>query len=113
MAKNAVKAVSPLIGLNASTLNSPAYVKAGGGPTPAPAFMIRICNNSDKDVLMSFDGVNAMEAIRAETDLTLNFQTNAQPGNYFALLAAGTDFYFLGTAGGSGAITVSCYYQEQ
>lgn len=111
MAKSSVKAL-PLLVINTNTLASPLWVVVPGGPTTNPVFMMRISNNSDRDVLVSFDGVTAFDASRSETDMILNFQTNAQPSGYVAQLAAGTRFYVLGAAGGTGVITFALYYQE-
>ena len=111
MAKSSVKAL-PLMVINTNTLASPLYVVVPGGPTTKPVFMVRVCNNSDRDVLISFDGVTAFDASRSETDMVLNFQANAQPAGHVAQLAIRTSFYILGAAGGTGVISFACYYQD-
>lgn len=77
---------------------------------PEACFLIRIINNSDTDVIVSYDGLNDHEFVPGGTQATLNFQTNAVPNNKECLLAKGTVIYVRGTAG-QGDIYLSGYYQ--
>lgn len=80
-----------------------------------PCFLIRINNTSDVGVIISFNGgVSASEVVEAGDFLDLNFQTNAQPNNYIAKMAAGTVISITElTDAGTGLIYLSGYYQAQ
>lgn len=77
-----------------------------------PIFFLRIVNGSSNAITISFDGTNANETVLGTSAFDLPLQTNAQPPNWVAKLAAGTVVYVKGTAGtGTNDITVSGYYQ--
>ena len=80
----------------------------GTGFSQAP-FFIRIVNNSNMGITISYDGVNDHEFIAANTVFDLNSQTNAQPNAQIALFPKYTIVYIKG-ATGSGNIYLSGYY---
>jgi hypothetical protein len=108
--KNTVKA-EILTSIDASTL-SPTYQPININGLQNPCFMLRIINNSDKDVTISYDGIDDHEFVSTLSTATLLFQTNSQPGNHVALMPRGITVYAKGTAG-SGFIYLSAYYQPQ
>lgn len=75
-------------------------------------FTIRLTNGSSEIVQFSFDGVNAHEQLRPNSDFTLETQTNAAPLSWVNKWPAGTIVYVKATAAGSGTndISVSGYY---
>jgi len=75
------------------------------------AFKIRIINDSDVPVSVSFNGIDANDFVLEGTDLTLDFQNNNQPGNNKCVFPAGTIVYLAGGAG-TGFIYVTAYSQE-
>lgn len=79
---------------------------------PEACFMIRIINDCNRDVTVSYDGVNDHDFVPTDTSIQLNFQTNSQPNNFIAKLAAGTKIYVKGVAG-IGNVLLAGYYQPQ
>jgi hypothetical protein len=77
---------------------------------PEPCLMIRFINDSDTEVIVSYNGTDDQEYVLSNDDVTLNFQTNSQPSNNMALLAKGTQIYVRGVAGTGDFILVG-YYQ--
>lgn len=109
MAQNRVQAI-PLISFASSSLTA-SYQPLNTG-LPAACFMIRINNATSTAVTLSFDGVNDHEVIGAGAVELLNFQTNAQPTAWTALLASGQIIYAKATAG-TGTLYISGYYVAQ
>lgn len=65
---------------------------------------IRIVNNSNKDVSISFDGNNLHDIVQTTAVLELNFS-----GNNFCSYFANTTQLYIKAAKGSGIIYLSCY----
>lgn len=74
-------------------------------------FIIRISNDTTKDVYISYDGVNAHDFLHSYTDMTLNFQSNSSPQGNVAMLKKGSLIYFQ-SAAGTGYVYVSGFYNE-
>jgi hypothetical protein len=74
-------------------------------------FLIRIINDSDADVFISYDGVNDTDLVRPGDIIQLNAQTNSQPGNHVCLFAKGSIVYVSGPVVGVGAIYLAAYSQ--
>lgn len=75
-------------------------------------FLLRFCNSSGVDVIISYDGATNHDLISANSVNTLPFQSNNQPQNNTALMAAKTKVWVKQrTAAGAGALTLSGYYQ--
>lgn len=72
-------------------------------------FLIRINNASNQAITISYDGIVDHDYLAAGAALYLNFQSNAQPNGFVALMGAGTSIYVKGT-GGVGFISISGYY---
>jgi len=72
-------------------------------------FLLRIINDSNRDVTISYDGVTAHDYVTAGSNMEINAQANSSlPGNS-ALFKKGLPVYVLGTAG-TGFIYVAGYY---
>ena len=86
------------------------YQSINSAGLPYACFLVRIINNSDEDVTVSYDGSTDHDFVPKNTTLQLPLQTNSQPSNYVALMAKGTIVYVKGTAG-TGDVYLAAYYQ--
>lgn len=109
--KNVVQAI-PLTSFDTASLTTSFQVLNSTGLTAA-CFLIRLVNNSDKDITISYNGTDAAEFIRKGSDLPLNAQTNSQPNNKVALFPLGQKIYVKGASSGTGLIYLSGYFQPQ
>lgn len=77
-------------------------------------FLIRVINNSNITVQISYDGINVHDTILPNETLQLEFQTNSQPNGYMALIRKGTVIWAASETGnpGVGTIYLAGYYQE-
>lgn len=108
--KNFVQAI-PNTFFDAAFLNAALQAINPNGLDEA-CFLIRVINDSNTAVEISYDGTTLHDYIRAGESLQLPFQSNSQPKNEIALLRKGTIVYIRGTAGaGVGFITLCGYYQ--
>lgn len=108
MAKNFVLPI-PLSSINSATFTGSYQLLSAAAGLPQPCFLVRIINFSSVPVTVSYDGVNDHDFVHQEDILQLNFQTNAQPQNWAALLAKGTKIYVKGSAG-TGNVYLAAYY---
>jgi len=72
-------------------------------------FMIRITNDSDTTVYISFNGTDDHECVPDGETIEVNFQANASPPNYKAMLKKGTVLYVNGNPG-TGLVYLAGYY---
>lgn len=107
MASTFVK-YQPLSTFNSASVTG-SYQAINASGLTAPCFKIRIANNSNQAITVSYDGVNDHEYIIGGQTLELNTQENAQPSAGVALIKKGTIVYLKGTAG-TGTIAFSGYY---
>lgn len=107
--KNSVSAVE-LFGIASTIVDADTYESINSLGLPFPCFLVRIINNSDEDVTVSYDGVTDHDFVPKNTTLQLPLQTNSQPNNNVALMPKGTIVYVKGTAG-TGDIYLAAYYQ--
>ena len=112
MAKNFVKAVQ-LREYDAAALSG-VLDPISDIPLEGACFLIRIVNNSNTTIQISYDGVVGHDVILPNTALQLDFQTNASPSNYQALLRKGALVWVVSESGlaGVGTIYLIGYYQE-
>lgn len=75
-------------------------------------FLIRIINNSNATVFISYDGINAADVIPPNNTLQLDFQTNSSPNGFVANLKKGTIVYADAALAGVGTVYLVGYYQE-
>ncbi len=71
--------------------------------------LIRIINNSDEDILISYDGETDNDFVQQMSTVEIYFQQNNKPNGNVANLAANTPIYVLGGAG-TGLVYVAGYY---
>jgi hypothetical protein len=107
MAQNSVKPLL-LSSILSSTVTAFYAPLNGTGFSQAP-FFIRIVNNSNSAITISYDSVNDHEFIPANSVFELPSQTNAQPNSLIALFPKHTIVYIKGVAG-TGNIYLSGYY---
>ena len=79
---------------------------------PEACSIIRIVNDSDRDITISYDGALEHDYLRSGDNLTLNLQTNSLPGSRELRMKQGTVIYVAGLAGGTGLIYLTGYYQS-
>lgn len=109
MATNRVNAI-PLTSIASSSVTG-TYAAINTNGLPEACFMIRINNDSNKDITVSYDGTTDHEFIIAADFLQVDAQNNSRPNNFTALFAKGMIVYVKGTAG-TGNVYLSGYYQN-
>ena len=82
----------------ASSSMSSSY-QALGNPITAPARIIKILNNSNKDVTVSTDGTTDMDYVPAGGFVLYDLQTNSTLPDWQLSFALATQFYVKGTSG--------------
>lgn len=107
--RNVIKA-NLLYSKDSATLTG-SFAKFNSVGFEGPVAILRIVNDSNKPVIISYDGVYNNDYIMSETTLLLNFQSNAGPNNYVALLSNNSYVWIKGTAG-TGLIYMAAYYLE-
>ncbi len=103
----------PLTSIDSATFTGAYQLLSGVGGLTNPVIMLHIANNSNVPITISYDGTNDHDFLLADSDRELNFQTNALPQHYEAMLAQGTKIYVKGAAGvgNTGSIYLSGWYQ--
>ena len=97
--------------LDTSTIGAAAYYPFNTAGIEGALSFIRITNDSDTDVIISYDGVNPHEYLESGKSLVNYFQANNRPTNYVSKLKKNTIVYAQGIAG-TGYLFVSGYYSE-
>ena len=87
------------------------YDLMNAGGLDKSCFYIKIINDSNTDVEISYDAVGTHDFVPNGTSQVLNLQSNYQPAGAIALMPKGQEFYLLGQ-GGVGYIYLIGYYQE-
>lgn len=106
--KNYVLAI-PLTSIASSTVGG-TYAAINPTGLPNACFELRITNNSNKDITISYDGINDHEYLpTASAALQIYGQQGAQPSSFIANFAKGTVIWVKGTAG-TGNIYLSGFY---
>lgn len=109
MPKNTVQAI-PIALINAATFAG-AYLPINPGGLPEACFSLRILNDSDQNIVISFDGVTDHFVMLDNSVIELPFQNFSQPNNQTCLMALGTVVYVKANVG-TGAVTLSGFYQQ-
>ena len=106
-----VNYVSPItmVSKNAAALTG-GFDLVNTGLTEA-CFVLRIVNDSNSDVIISYDGVTNHDYVVAGTSLQIYAQASAQPASYVALFRKGQRVFVKGTAG-VGLIYVVAYFNK-
>ncbi len=100
-----------LASVGSNTLNGVTYTAIDTSGMEGPAFFIRLQNDTDQDVFISYDGTTDHEFLLLGATLEVSFQNNAQPNNYRAVFKKGTVIYAKGVAG-TGNVVLSGFYQN-
>lgn len=108
MAKNNIQAIT-MTSINTNTLSG-SFLPINSAGLPEPCVLIRIINDSDTDMTVSYDGTNDHDYVRTGSTLELNLQTNSLPNGNVAQLARGTIVY-VKAAAGTGLVYLAGYYQ--
>ncbi len=108
MSQDVVKII-PLSSFDTSSLSGTYQVINSTG-LPHACFLIRINNDSNMDITVSFDGTTDQEFVSSNSSLTLPFQSNSSPNGFVAKMAKGTKVYVKGSSG-MGSVYLSGYYQ--
>jgi len=76
--------------------------------------ILRIINDSDVDIEISFDGITDHDFLGAGETLQLDFQTNSLPNGNVGVLKKGTVVWVASTTGaGTGLVYLAGYYQPE
>ena len=108
MAQNTVKALE-LSTLNATALTT-SYQAINGTGFLYPVFYMRIVNDSNQDITISYDGTTDHEYVPSGDTFNFPSQSNAQPNSGVSLWSARTVVYVKAGAAGTGTIALSGYY---
>lgn len=107
MAKTSVKSVH--METFDTALLTPAFQAVNPQGLAEACFMIRIVNDCDNPITVSYTGGGDDEYLLAHAAFELYAQTNSQPSAQEALIPRGTIIYVTG-APGAGILTLSGYY---
>lgn len=108
--KNAVNALEMTSIDSASMTGSYQAINASG--LEKACFYLKIINDSNQDVSVSYDGSTDNDYVLSGTREPLPAQNYAQPNNWVSLFAKGTVVYVKGTAG-TGNVYLVGYYVER
>jgi len=109
--KNSVNQI-PLTSINSAAFTGAYQLISGAAGITNSCFLIRIINNSNQNITISYDGVNDHDFLPTLMTLQLPFQSNSQPNNFNANLSKGTKIYVKGAAG-AGLVYLAGYFQAQ
>lgn len=105
-----VKAM-PLAIFNANSLSSTLKPIASSG-FAGQATLIKIQNDCDKDIGVSYDGITVHETVLSGGDpLVINLTGSATGDEYKAIFKKGTKIHISATEAGTGYIYMSVMYQ--
>ena len=107
--QNKIKAI-PLKSLASTGFSSTYALVTAASGIPNPCLMLKIVNNSDQDVTVSYDGTNDHDFVPKATVTELKPGDVNQPNNYSILWAQGTQVWVKGSAGMAGSVYLSGYY---
>lgn len=108
MYKNFVQSIGS-IPFDTATLNLNFQAINPGGLEES-CFLLRVINDSNVPVLISYDGINAGDYVRAGETLQINAQTNSVNVNSVLHFRKGTTVFVAGNAG-MGDVVLAGYYQ--
>jgi hypothetical protein len=108
MPKNIVKAI-PIAVVDAATFAG-TYVPINPLGLPEACFSLRILNDSDQNLVISFDGIVDNFIMLDNTEIFLPFQNFSSPNNHVCQMPVGTKIYVKALAG-TGFVSLSGFYQ--
>ena len=106
MSVNYVRAIT-LTSKNTATLTG-GYDVVNAGLSEA-CFLLRIINDSNRDLTISYDGVTAHDYVTAGSQMEINAQANSSLPGKVALFKKGLPVYVLAAAG-TGYVYIAGYY---
>lgn len=112
MAKDIVKAI-PITGKDAATIGPAFALITDPTGIPEPCFYIKIVNDSNIFISVSYDGVTHHDYIPAHEEMTVYAQTNNQPGNHRAYFPKGQLIYVGSNGAGIGSVNLIGYYNPR
>ncbi len=80
------------------------------GTLTKPCVFIRVINNSDQDITISYDGATDHDFVPSDSVFEFSVQALKGATNYAAVLPQGTTIYLKGSVA-TGAAYLSGYYQ--
>jgi hypothetical protein len=89
---------------------APAYAPINANGLPFPCFLLRLVNESNTDITISFDGAVAHDFIRADSDLIIPAMDSLQDNGGVGAWRKGTKVYVSGGGAGVGTIYLCGYY---
>ena len=107
---NRVQAI-PLTAVDSTALTDD-YQPINVDGLPNPCFFLRITNGGTTAATISYDGTTDNEMVLAGSSFNLPTPINTLPSSRGAQWATGTVVYVKGSAGDSGSISLSGYYQQ-
>lgn len=107
MSRNSIKAI-PLTSIAAASIGGYAALNPNG--LPNACLYLRIVNNTDVDVTVSYDGTTDNDFVRKGSDFIVAGQNNGQPQNFVAQFPIGMKVYIKGSAGSTGSVYLAGYY---
>jgi len=107
MSKNFVQAID-LVSIDAATFTGNLQIFNTNGLDEA-CTIIRIINDCDEDVTISYDGTTEHDYVRSGDTLQLDFQQNSLPGGRVSMMKQGTVLWISGAAG-TGFVYLAGYY---
>lgn len=110
--KNSIKAI-PMTAVASTAFTGSYQLLSAAGGIPNACFLLKIVNNSDQDVSVSYDGTTDNDFVPKGAMAQLPFQNNSQPNNFIANIPQGTKVYIKGTAGMAGSVYLVGYYSPQ
>lgn len=102
----------PLSSIDSASFSGSYQLLSGAAGLTKPCITLRIVNNSDKDVTVSYDGTNDHDYVPTKTVRDIQFQTNSLPQTQTCSLAQATKIYVKAVAG-TGLVYLSGFYQPQ
>ena len=106
--KNRVTAV-PAGAIDTAVLDG-SYEQLNAGGLPEACFLLRVINDSDIGLEISYDGTTQHDFVSAKSVAYLPAQSNSQPNNNVALFPKGLVVWVNGTDG-TGVVYLAGYYQ--
>ena len=111
MSKNSIKTV-PMTIFDSANMTTSYKPMIPGGLAKA-CYLLRITNNCQDDITISFDGTSDSEFIFTSTANNIPATYGAQPNGYTAQFPQGQQIYVKSIAASTGNIYISGYYQPQ
>ena len=96
----------------AGTSLSTAYQAINATGFTKSCILIRLINDTNKDLTVSHDGTNNHDFVQAGETLQLPIQSNLLPATGVAQFKKGTVIYIKSDASGTGTAYLSGYYQD-